>query len=70
MDAIPIWILFISTALLVMLAIELGFRAGNTHDEHLKKDKEKITTYNVAAILGLLTFVLVFTFGIVYSRYD
>jgi hypothetical protein len=70
MDIIPIWILFISTVLALTLAIEIGYRAGNTHDEHLRKDKEKITTYNVAAILGLLTFVLVFTFGIVYSRYD
>jgi protein-S-isoprenylcysteine O-methyltransferase Ste14 len=70
MDVIPIWLVFIVTALVIMMAIELGFRAGKTHDENTKNNKEKITTYNVAAILGLLTFVLVFTFGIVYSRYD
>jgi hypothetical protein len=70
MDAIPLVILFAATVIVLAIAIELGYRAGNTHPEDKKKDKEKITTYNVAAILGLLTFILVFSFGIVYSRYD
>jgi hypothetical protein len=70
MDAIPLGILFTATVIVLAMAIELGYRAGNTHPEDKKKDKEKITTYNVAAILGLLTFILVFSFGIVYSRYD
>jgi hypothetical protein len=70
MDAIPLGILFALTVIILALAIELGYRAGNTHHEDRKKDKEKITTYNVAAILGLLTFILVFSFGIVYNRYD
>jgi len=70
MDIIPIWILFAATVIVLMIAIELGYRAGNTHPEHLKKDKEKITNFNASAIVGLLGFILVFTFGIVYSRYD
>jgi hypothetical protein len=70
MDAIPLGLLFAATVIILALAIELGFRAGNTHPEDKRKDKEKITTYNVAAVLGLLTFILVFSFGIVYSRYD
>jgi hypothetical protein len=70
MDSIPLGLLFAATVIILAIAIELGYRAGNTHPEDKKKDKEKITTYNVAAILGLLTFILVFSFGIVYSRYD
>jgi hypothetical protein len=70
MDAIPLGILFSATVIILAIAIELGYRAGNLHPEVNRKDKEKITTYNVAAILGLLTFILVFSFGIVYSRYD
>jgi hypothetical protein len=70
MDAIPLGLLFVATVIVLAFAIELGYRAGNTHPEDKKKDKEKITTYNVAAVLGLLTFILVFSFGIVYSRYD
>jgi hypothetical protein len=52
------------------MAIELGYRAGNTHLEQAKKDNEMITSLNVGSLLGLLAFILVFTFGIVYSRYD
>ncbi len=70
MDTIPLGLLFAATVIILAIAIELGYRAGNTHPADKKKDKEKITTYNVAAILGLLTFILVFSFGIVYSRYD
>jgi len=69
-DSIPIVILFIIVVILIAGAIELGFRAGNTHPEQVKKDKEKITSTNAAAILGILGFILVFTFGIVYNRYD
>ena len=35
-----------------------------------KKVKEKITSTNSSAVLTMLGFMLVFTFGIVYSRYD
>jgi hypothetical protein len=70
MDAIPVWILFAATVLVISMAIELGYRVGNTHPEPAKKDKEKITSLNVGSLLGLLAFILVFTFGIVYSRYD
>jgi len=70
MDSIPIVLLFFIIIILISGAIELGFRAGNTHDEQMKKDKEKITSSNAAAILGILGFILIFTFGIVYGRYD
>jgi hypothetical protein len=70
MDVIPLEVLFPATLIILFIAIEFGYRAGNTHPQDLKKDKETITTTNAGAILGLLGFILVFTFGIVYSRYD
>jgi hypothetical protein len=70
MDAIPIWILFTATVLVVAIAIELGYKVGLLQSKNSKKDKDEITTVNSGAILGLLGFILVFTFGIVYSRYD
>ncbi len=70
MDSIPIGVLFAAVVIIIYAVIELGFKAGNTHSENSKKAKEKITSHNSAAILGLLGFILVFTFGIVYSRYD
>ena len=69
-DQIPLGILFFLTAILLLIAIELGYRIGKTHPEESRKSKEKITASNVSAILGMLAFILVFTFGIVYSRYD
>ena len=70
MDSLPIGVLFAAIIILITCAIELGYKAGDTHPENSKKDKEKITSSNSAAILGILGFILVFTFGIVYSRYD
>ena len=70
MDSIPIGVLFAAVVIIIYVFIELGFKAGNTHSENSKKAKEKITSHNSAAILGMLGFILVFTFGIVYNRYD
>jgi hypothetical protein len=70
MDLIPLEILFAGTIVLIYLAIELGYRAGNTHLPALKIAKEKITSTNASAVLGMLAFVLVFAFSIVYGRYE
>jgi len=70
MDAIPLEVLFPATAIILFIAIELGYRVGNTLPPNLKKEKETLTSTNAGTILGLLGFILVFTFGIVYSRYD
>src|SRR4030095_15076260 len=69
MDAIPLEVLFPATVIILFIAIELGYRAGNIHPD-LMRDKETLTSTNAGTILGLLGFILVFTFGIVYSRYD
>ena len=70
MDAISLELLFAGTLILIIIAIELGYRAGNTHALELKIEKEKITSTNANAIIGMLGFILVFSFGVVYSRYD
>jgi hypothetical protein len=70
MDMIPLEILFPATILLMALAIDLGYRVGNTHTIDSKKLKEKITSSNAASILSMLGFILVFAFSIVYNRYD
>jgi hypothetical protein len=70
MDFISLEVLFVATAIFILIAIELGYRAGNTHPDSLKKVREKITSTSSSAILGMLAFILVFAFGIVYGRYD
>jgi hypothetical protein len=69
-NIIPIWGLFLGTAAVVLLALEAGYRLGrhrNALDQH---EKEASTGTMVGATLGLLAFLLAFTFNMASSRYD
>ena len=70
MDAIPIWILFTATVVVIAIAIELGYRLGNSIRLRSKDEKESSVSTAAGSILGMLAFFLVFMFGIVYDRYD
>ncbi len=70
MDSIPIWVLFIATIILLVGSIELGYRLGNSMRLRSKNEKEPVVSTTVGAILGMLAFFLVFTFGDVYHRYE
>ena len=69
-DAIPIWVVFTGTILVVMVAIEVGYRLG--HAVHRRSDEEKESPVSAiaGAILGLAAFMLAFTFGIVSERHS
>ncbi len=69
-DTVFIGALFIATILLVIFAIELGHRLGTAAHLRRKDEKESPVSAVAAAILGLLAFILAFTFGIVYERFD
>lgn len=70
MDAIPTWALFGGTIILVMMAVEAGYRLGQA--SHRRSEQEKLPPVSsmAGAILGLVAFMLAFTFGIVAGRYD
>ena len=70
MDAIPIWALFAGTIIVVVIAIEAGYRLGHATHWRSGDEKESSVSARIAAILGLLAFMLVFTFGMVTDRYD
>lgn len=70
MDAIPIWALLAATVIIVMLAVEGGFRLGRSAQRRIHKEKVPPVSSIVGSTLGLLAFMLAFTFGIVASRYD
>lgn len=70
MDFIPLEWIFILTVLLLYGALEVGYRIGNMYSEEEKKLREKISSSNAGSVLSILAFLLVFTFGIVYNRYD
>jgi hypothetical protein len=69
-DLVPIWLLFIGTILVMVLFIECGFRLGK-HDQATSK---KAQTSQVRAImgagLGLLAFMLAFTFATAQSHFE
>ena len=70
MDAIPIWFFFAATIIVVVITIEAGHKLGHAVHRRSEEEKEPPVSAKIAAILGLVAFMLVFTFGIVTNRYD
>jgi hypothetical protein len=69
MDQIPIPALFLVTLLLAFAAVELGRWFGGRR-QHQQAEPEAPVGAAVAATLGLLAFILAFTFGMAASRFD
>lgn len=69
-DSIPLWLLYILTAVMVLLSIELGWQLGNYRRQWNKGENNISLGAAVGATLGLLAFLLAFTFGMASSRYD
>lgn len=69
-DFIPMGVVFVATALAVMLSIEVGYRLGRMAHRRAEDEKESPVSAMAGAILGLGGFMLAFTFSIVSNRYD
>ena len=67
---IPLWAVFTGMFLLVILSIFLGYRVGGYHKRHSDGGAEAPIGSIVGATLGLLAFLLAFTFGITAARFD
>lgn len=69
-DLVPIWLSLIGTILVMVLFIEYGFRLG----KHAQATSKKAQTSQVRAImgaaLGLLAFMLAFTFATAQSHFE
>lgn len=70
LDFIPLWALFLLTVMLIVTAMEVGFRMGTWRRGCTQQEKDAPVGAVVAATLGLLGFMLAITFGIAVSRYD
>jgi hypothetical protein len=55
---------------LILLAVEAGFRLGRWRQRCAEHERETLVGAIVAASLGLLAFLLAFTFGMAASRFN
>lgn len=69
-DAIPIAVIFVGMFLVVMISIEVGYRTGLIAHKRSEDEKESPVSAIAGSVLGLVAFMLAFTFGIVAERYD
>jgi hypothetical protein len=70
LDAFPLWGLFLTIVVLVLAAIEGGYRLGRHRHHRSSREKDAPVGAMVGATLGLLAFMLAFTFGMAASRFD
>lgn len=70
LDALPLWALFLAILLLVLLSVEGGYRLGQYRRSRSDEEKEAPVGTMVGATLGLLAFLLAFTFGLAAERFD
>jgi hypothetical protein len=69
-DLIPIWLMLIGTILVLVFFIELGFRLGKRAKATVKKAQTSQVRAIMGAGLGLLAFMLAFTFSTAQSHFE
>src|SRR5690242_17131175 len=70
LDVLPLWALFVSILIIVLLSVEGGYRLGKYRRSRHEEEKEAPLGTMVGATLGLLAFILAFTFGLAAARFD
>lgn len=70
MDIVPVAALFALAVVAVVAAIEVGYCLGRSAHRRSQEEKESPISAFAAAVLGLVAFMLAFTFSIVSNRYD
>ena len=69
-DQLPLWTILPLSLAVGLLSVELGYRGARYRLRRDEAEKESPVTGMVAAALGLLAFMLAFTFGLAGSRFD
>jgi hypothetical protein len=70
LDFVPSWLFGTVWYLGTLGAMELGWRAGTRQRRRAEQTIDGPVGNAAAAILGLLAFIMAFTFGFAASRYD
>ncbi|MBM4072072.1 MAG: DUF4239 domain-containing protein [Planctomycetes bacterium] len=68
-DFIPLWLL-LGTIVIVVLSVEAGYQLGGYRRRRSEQEKEVPVGSIVAATIGLLAFMLAFTFGLAVTRFE
>ena len=69
-NAIFVIALFLGAIILVVIPVEAGYRLGLAAHRRAQSDKEKSISVVSSTMLGLLAFMLAFTFGVAANRFD
>lgn len=69
LDYLPTWLIFVTTIIVVLVAVEIGYQLGKYRRTHSPETDAPVGAM-VGATLGLLAFILAFTFGLAASRFD
>lgn len=69
MDAIPVWGLFVVISIMIVAAEEVGWWLGSRRRALCDQEQNPVSAM-VGATLGLLAFVLAFTFGMAAERFE
>jgi hypothetical protein len=70
LDRLPVWLLYGGTVLLLLAGRELGFRLSAWGKAGRTEGEKAPANAMMGSILGLLAFLLAFTFGMSSSRFD
>ncbi|MCJ7758197.1 MAG: hypothetical protein MUP24_08605 [Gillisia sp.] len=67
---LPLWVIYIVIVFFIVISIQGGIAFARWRKKRLKYDDESTINTLVGATLGLLTFILAFTFSLSSSRFD
>jgi hypothetical protein len=70
LDQSPVWLLYVGTVLLLFAGNEVGFRLGTWRRAHMPEGEKTPASAIMGSTLGLLAFMLAFTFGMSGARFD
>lgn len=70
LDPLPLWSILPITIAVSLAGVELGYRLASYRHRHNQDEKESPVGGMVGATLGLLAFMLAFTFGLAGARFE
>jgi hypothetical protein len=70
LDHSPVLLLYLVTVVLLLMGVEIGFRVGRRRRAAMQEGEKTPANAIMGSTLGLLAFMLAFTFGMAGTRFD